>query len=270
MDHRFEGNAVFPAVEAMQLLAASARSHFPKIQPLVIHDAVFEKFIYLNEDLKETEIFIEFIEGEDGTLKSKLISRTTSKTLSISRLKEHVALLFHSTRENQTPLPDVQKLADLESQTFRVPASRVYSELVPFGPSYHNIIGDLVLSEKGAVATILAPVNHAASEPLGSPFPLDAAFHATCAWCQCFLKFIGFPVGFKKRRVIHKTIPGKEYVARMIPVQTASDNLVCDLWIWNPDGRLFEAVSGLMMRDVSGSRKRPPQWIMNIHSHEKG
>jgi hypothetical protein len=265
MDHRFEGNAVFPAVEAMQLLAASALSLFPKIQPRMIHDAVFEKFLYLNKDLKETEIFIEFIEEEDGTLKSSLTSRTRSKTYSISRMKEHVSMLFHETRETQTPLPDVQKLADLESQPFRVPASRVYSELVPFGPSYHNISGDLFLSEHGALATIRTPEYKAASGPLGSPFPLDAAFHAACAWCQRYLQFIGFPVGFQKRQVIHPTLAGEEYTARIIPVQTKPDALICDGWIWDRNGRFFEAVSNLVMRDVAVGRKRPPQWITGIH-----
>ena len=270
MDHRFEGNAVFPAVEAMQLLAASAKSYFPEINPNIISDAKFEKFLYLHENQPGTEIFNEISAGEDDRLASRLFSRTKSKTLSISRLKEHVSLSFQTRWNSELSLPPVEKLADLESKTFCIPASTVYHELVPFGPSYHNIIGDLLLSEKGALATIHAPLYHASSEPLGSPFPLDAAFHAACAWCQCFLKFIGFPVGFKKRQVIHETLPGKEYIARVIPIQTASDELICDLWIWNQDGRFFEAVSGLMMRDVSGGKKRPPQWIMNFTSPEKG
>jgi hypothetical protein len=270
MDHRFEGNAVFPAVEAMQLLAASTQSHFPEIRPQVISDATFGKFLYLHQDIKETEIFNEVIRGEDGTLKSKLITRTISKTLSISREKEHVCVSFHTRKENERPLPPVEKLTDLESKTFRVPASAVYSELVPFGPSYHNISGDLYLSEHGVLATIHAPENPALSQPLGSPFPLDAAFHSVCTWCQCYLNFIGFPVGFKKRKVIHQTTAGKQYTTRMIPVQKDPNNLICDLWIWDRKGRFFEAVSGLVMRDVTGGRKRPPQWIMDIHSHKKG
>jgi len=258
MDHRFEGNAVFPAVEAMQLLASSAQSHFPEIKPRYISNATFEKFLYLDKDQPEIEIFNEISSDENDTLVSKLITRTTSKTLSISRLKEHVSLSFHSRKNNEISLPPVETLADLKSKTFSIPASTVYHELVPFGPSYHNIIGDLFLSEKGAIAVVHAPENHAASGPLGSPFPLDAAFHAACAFCQCFLKFIGFPIGFKKRQVIHRTRPGKRYTVRMIPIQTSSDELICDLWIWNQDGRFFEAVSGLMMRDVSGGRRRPP------------
>jgi hypothetical protein len=270
MDHRFDGNAVFPAVEAMQLLAASTQSHFPEIKPKYISDAKFEKFLYLHKGQPEIEIFNEISAGEDGTMISKLVSRTKSKTLSISRLKEHVSLSFHTRWNNKINPPPVETLTDLESKTFCISAEKVYHELVPFGPSYHNIIGDLFLSENGAIATIHAPENHAASEPLGSPFPLDAAFHAACAWCQCFLKFIGFPVGFKKRQVLNETVPGKKYVARMIPVQAAPDLLICDLWIWSTDGRFFEAISDLMMRDVSGGRQRPPKWIMNLHSHEKG
>ncbi|MBW1897675.1 MAG: polyketide synthase dehydratase domain-containing protein [Deltaproteobacteria bacterium] len=270
MDHRFDGNAVFPAVEAMQLLAASTQSHFPEIKPQYISNAKFEKFLYLHEARPEIEIFNEISAGEKGILVSKLTTRTKSKTLSISRLKEHVSLSFHTRWNDEINMPPVETLTDLESKTFCIPAEKVYNELVPFGPSYHNIKGDLFLSEKGAIATIHAPKNHASTEPLGSPFPLDAAFHAACAWCQCFLKFIGFPVGFKKRHVIHKTHPGREYTARMIPVKAAPDNLICDLWIWSTDGRFFEAVSGLVMRDVSGGRKLPPKWIMNIHSHKKG
>ncbi|MFO7560641.1 MAG: polyketide synthase dehydratase domain-containing protein [Desulfobacterales bacterium] len=269
MDHRFEENAVFPAVEAMQLLAASTQSHFPEIDPTVIRNAEFEKFLYLHADQPEIEIFNEISSGEDDSLVSRLISRTKSKTLSISRWKKHVSLSFHSRQANETGLPSPGDVTDLGAGTFSIPASTVYRELVPFGPSYHNMKGDLLLSKTGAVSAIHAPRGPAPSEPLGSPFPLDAAFHAACAWCQCYLKFIGFPVGFQKRQVFLKTIAGKEYAARMIPIQTAADKLICDLWMWNPEGRFVEAVSGLIMRDVSGGEKHPPRWIMDLHSHEK-
>jgi len=43
-DHRFDGRAVFPAVEAMQLLARSCRSFRADIDTSTITGAAFHKF----------------------------------------------------------------------------------------------------------------------------------------------------------------------------------------------------------------------------------
>ena len=46
MDHQFEGKAVLPAVEAIQLLAASTSGYLPDVGIDTILDARFDKFLY--------------------------------------------------------------------------------------------------------------------------------------------------------------------------------------------------------------------------------
>jgi 4'-phosphopantetheinyl transferase EntD len=38
--------------------------------------------------------------------------------------------------------------------------------------------------------------------------------------------------------------------------------LVFDVWIYDAEGLLFEAVLGVLMRDVSAGRMKPPQWVV--------
>jgi hypothetical protein len=39
------------------------------------------------------------------------------------------------------------------------------------------------------------------------------------------------------------------------------DELLFDLYIYEDQGLVYERVSGLRMRDVSGGKIRPPEWI---------
>ncbi|MFV9646580.1 MAG: hypothetical protein ACNYWU_12220, partial [Desulfobacterales bacterium] len=100
-------------------------------------------------------------------------------------------------------------------------------------------------------------------KPLGSPFPLDAAFHAACAWGQRYSAVVGFPVGFDKRIVIQPTRPGDSYTCLILPVNVTTDLLAFDIWLYDLNGILFEAVSGVQMRDVSAGRMKPPQWVIS-------
>jgi len=270
LDHRFEGNAVFPAVEAIQILAASTKSHFPEINTDIILDASFDKFLFLKADLSEIECFHELHIKKNGLIESKLVTRIKSRKLAISRQKEHVTISFQSSRIPAADYPLFENLTQLEGEFFSISSRKVYQELVPFGPAYHNITDDLLISENGVIANLSAPVCEAATEPLGSPFPLDAAFHAACVWCQCFLGFIGFPVGFEKRTLFRQTLPGNRYISRIIPVKTTPELLVCDLWICDPEGNFFENIAGVRMKDVSAGKSKPPEWIVNIQAEGYG
>ncbi len=270
MDHRFEGNAVFPAVEAIQILTASTKIQFPEINTHIILDAGFDKFLLLKADQSVMDGFNEIRVKKDGSIESRLVTRIKSKKLAISRQKEHVIISFQTGQTPTSDFPLFENLTRLEGECFQIPSHKVYQELVPFGPAYHNITGDLLISAKGVVANLSAPVCEAATEPLGSPFPLDAAFHAACVWCQCFLGFIGFPVGFEKRTLFRQTLPGNHYIARIIPVKTTPELLICDLWICDPKGNFFENIKGVRMKDVSAGRRKPPEWIMKLQPLDSG
>ena len=216
MDHGFQGRGVLPAVEAMQLLAESTRTHLPDIHIDAVMDAGFDKFLYLEPGVKLIKAFNEIEVHEDDTVTSKLITKSRSNKASITRTIKHVTIHF-SKRPRKFHLPPLDKVFALEGICLDIPCDRLYSELVPFGPAYHNVKGSVTLSEEGAMAYVYAPDNGAAAKLLGSPFPLDAAFHVACAWGQRYANIVGFPVGIEKRYILNRTRPGESYISRIIP-----------------------------------------------------
>ena len=95
-----------------------------------------------------------------------------------------------------------------------------------------------------AGARVLAARHHTPPGPLGSPFPLDAAFHTACAWGQRYAGVVAFPVGLDCRRVHRPTRPGDFYQAVVMPRRTTPELLVFDLALYDLDGGLCERVQG--------------------------
>lgn len=268
LDHRFEGKAVLPAVEAMQLLVVSTQNYLPDTDIQFIKNAKFDKFLYIVPDItpdtKIVKAFNEIKMNEKGDITAKLITKTRSKKAGITRVKEHAAMQFSGEKPDIKP-PPLDTVSGQIKRGFNIPSDRLYNDLVPFGPAYHNIRGTLFVSQKGAIGRIQAPKKSATKNlklPMGSPFPLDAAFHAACAWGQRYLAVVGFPVGFDKRMVIQPTRPGNSYTCLILPVHVTTDLLVFDIWLYDLNGILFEAVSSVQMRDVSSGRMKPPQWVI--------
>ena len=262
LDHQFEGKPVFPAVEAMQILAVSTQYHMPHTKVTCILDARFDKFLYISHDEKNITAFNEIEVHENGRIISKLITKTRSKKTPITRVKEHVTLNFTLTARTTEKRPfDGDTI--LQESSYKISPERLYSELVPFGPAYHNVKNLLRFSESGAVAKVCSssfiPVNEF---PLGSPFPLDAAFHAACAWGQRYSHVVAFPVGLKERHIFRPTRTGKSYKAVLIPIQKDPKLLIFDIWIYGQNGDVCEGVLGVQMKDVSAGRMTPPRWIM--------
>ncbi|MCJ7685307.1 MAG: polyketide synthase dehydratase domain-containing protein, partial [Desulfobacteraceae bacterium] len=200
MDHQFEGKAVLPAVETIQLLAASTLGYLPDIGIDTILDARFDKFLYINPRVALIDAFNDIEVNDDGSVVSRLITKTGSKKGSITRTKEHVSIRFSKNPQEPAP-PLLDEISALEGLGIDIPSDKLYGELVPFGPAYHNVKEILTVSEQGAIASVYAPDNGAPSTPLGSPFPLDAALHAACAWGQRYKGIVGFPVGFGIRHI---------------------------------------------------------------------
>ncbi len=266
MDHQFEGKAVLPAVEALQLLAASTSDYLPDIKIDSILDARFDRFLYINPRVALIDAFNEIEVHEDGSVISRLITKTRAKAGSITRTKEHVSLRFSKNPQEPAP-PLLDEISALEGLGIDIPSDRLYGELVPFGPAYHNVEA-LTVSEQGAITSVYARELGAASAPLGSPFPLDAALHAACAWGQRYRGIVGFPVGFGMRRIFKQTRPGATYIARIIPKKGDSKALLFDIWIYGQDGVFYEAALDVLMEDVSGGRMRPPQWVLEGAQHQ--
>ena len=145
---------------------------------------------------------------------------------------------------------------------FSIAAGRLYRELVPFGPAFQTLTGEIVLYRGEAQAEAVCPRQR--PEPgrlLGSSFVLDGAFHAACAWGQRFAGIVAFPVGIDRRRLILPTRRGERYRVRAVPTRITGQMLVFAIEIADETGRLRERVEGVRMRDVSAGRWKPPQWI---------
>jgi hypothetical protein len=264
LDHCFEGKVVLPAVEAMQVLADTVKGFRPDADITVLTDAGFDKFLYIEPGITQIAAFSDIAVHENGDIAATLLTKSRSQKSAITRIKEHASLCF-SLQPPELPEPPLDATATLDGRCFKIPVEKIYCDLVPFGPAYQNIRRQLLLSEYGAIAKTAAPPDHTGAdspECLGSPFVLDAAFHAACAWGQRYARMVAFPVKIEKRVIFKKTLPGTTYISRILPLRIKPDLLIFDIWIYDQKGHIFEAVTGVRMRDVSAGRLKPPRWIM--------
>ena len=260
-DHHFYGKIILPAGEILQRLAGSLQSYRPDAPIRYMHSASFDRFLLIDRDSSIIDAWHELEVYENGRLSSRLTTTELITGTTIKRTKVHAVVDFTEPGEADAPLP-MDIASTLEGICREIPAQELYRDLVPFGPAYQNIKGILFLSENGAVCRVLGAEHPAISDPLGSPFPFDAALHAACAWGQRFHDIVAFPVGFAKRSVEKPTVPGELYHCRILPVSSTGEALRFDLWIYDLDGNLREEIRGVMMKDVSGGRVRPPDWVL--------
>jgi phosphopantetheinyl transferase len=257
-DHMFRGQAVFPAVEAMRLLADRALAAAPFANIRVIQNANFSRFLEIPRGAFSVEACTE-IEERDGAVYARLLTLKKSGKTTMTRALEHVSVEFPSCH-NSIPDPPLDRTLGLEGICASPAPEQIYEELVPFGPAYRNI-RRLHVSRDGAIALIDGGTADAPGEPLGSPFPLDATFHAACVWGQRYAGIVGFPVHIGSRVILKKTATGESYTARIMPVSQDDGLLLFDAWIYDEAGNVCEVVRGLRMKDVSGGTIHPPAWV---------
>ena len=66
--------------------------------------------------------------------------------------------------------PVSSMFSTLKGDFVKISSERIYGELVPFGPAFHSIHGDILISEHGVIAGIGTPAAY--NVGAGSPFPL--------------------------------------------------------------------------------------------------
>ena len=262
-DHCFNGKVVLPAVETMLLLATEAAAAHPEIDPRVMAKVRFSRFLEIPANSSRMEALLECRKHEDGSVHAKLLSRRQSKAM--ARLQEHGEILFAPAGKNDAPMTECVPAPPADPE-MTIPPEQVYRELVPFGPSYHPLQESLQLCGQVAWGKLKAPaLPHAAPDQvrdsLGSPFPLDGAFHAACVLGQRAADFVPFPVGFDRRIINRPTLPGGNYRTRVQLLSQTNDELLFDLQIFDDQGHIFESVTGIRMRDVSGGKIKPPEWL---------
>lgn len=259
-DHYFEGKIILPAVEALQHLAVSVQAYRLDAHVRCMRSATFNRFLNIEQDSDVIEACNELEVYESGHLLSKLITIDRIRGTT-TRTKVHATVNFTAAGVCFAEMP-MDKISVPEEISYKISSQKLYSDLVPFGPSYQNVRGDILLSESSAVARVYSAVNQAPSEPLGSPFPFDGALHVACAWGQRYYNIVAFPVGFKERIIVKPTIPGETYHCRISPVSATGESFLVDIWIHDLTGDLHEEIKGVIMRDVSGGRVKPPGWVL--------
>ena len=260
-DHYFEGQAIFPAVEALITLAKAAVANFPQINVCHQRQARFSRFLSIDPQEQIKKVFADITEVNDGALCVTISTLAKAKTGTISRMLQHAYVEFASSPAQDYPAPQLVDIKYMGGKCVSIPAEAIYRELVTFGKAYQNIIGDLSLSPEGAAARLYGGEGEADDDLIGSPFPLDAAMHAACSWGQRYTGIVALPVGFAERTIYRKTKKGTEYIGRIVPVKVSREPLIFDAFIYDLNGIIYEIVSGIQMRDVTQGRLRPPAWI---------
>ncbi len=255
-DHHVNGRPVLPAVEAMESLVSHAGRRPGDNRPLILKNIRFDKFLFLNPD-EPPKVLMKMTDNGTGTQTLTLASRVVAGKAAIARTIIHAALDLESG--SPETLPPLERLAGLTGVTTRVGPQRIYREMVPFGPAYRNL-RELLISPDGALARVGSPdpPDPRGNLCLGSPYVLDAAFHAACVWCQKYRDTVAFPVAMRRRDIPRPTRLDAIYTARIVPVQTQAPPFVFNIFILDDHGVVCDAVWDVAMRDVSGGRNKPP------------
>ena len=251
-DHSFGGRTVLPAVETMLLLVASVAELFPGTDVRVMEDIRFTKFLEIADGATELSALIECGLSRDGRIQCKLLRRIQMKAM--SRIREHGEISFPPTESDGSSIPDIDPAPPVDPET-GITAERIYRDLVPFGPAYQTLQGTLFLFRDGAWGRLKSPdfpLAKVGGKTIGSPFPLDGALHAASVLGQQSVDFIPFPVGFDRRVIVRPTQPDCSYITRVVSTGVTRQELIFDLTIFVGDGLVYEIVSGVRMRDVSG------------------
>jgi phosphopantetheinyl transferase (holo-ACP synthase) len=223
--------------------------------------ASFDRFLLIEGDARVIDASHELEVYDSGRMTSVLTTEGPIGGKGIRRMKVHACVDFAAESGCGAGRMPTDLASALEGVCRRITSCELYDELVPFGPSYRNVSGDVYLSENGGMASVCAASHPAPSEHLGSPFPLDGALHVACAWGQRFHNVVAFPVGFGERLIIDPTVPGEMYFCRIWPISVTGEVLTFDISIHDSAGCLREYVRDMKMKDVSGGRVKPPQWI---------
>ncbi len=291
-DHHVGNRVVLPAVEALRIAAHSG----PATGDTDLRRqerAVFRHPLVIDSGAAEIRAVHEQERYADGRRFSRLTTLLSGRRMSFTRRVEHLSVWFAAAdreagqgarsgtglpsepgRVRRGPFesgedfgPGIDAPADADDPTpirgtmFRVPAERLYADLVPFGPAYRNVRGDVFLTEVGVRATVSGGDFPEAVDRLGSPFPLDAAMHAACAWGQRYRNRVVFPVGFDRREIIFPTRAGEIYSCRIRPLPDDGSLLRFDVRIFGPDRRPVETIRGLAMKEIFGGKLVVPAWI---------
>ncbi|MDD5223247.1 MAG: polyketide synthase dehydratase domain-containing protein [bacterium] len=257
-DHRPGGPAVYPAAEIIHILSETARKTYPGADISCSQGAEFLRFLPLPENVDGLDADVELAPDDSGRIRAALFTEFKSPRAGITRPREHARMTFGPAPE--LPALPMDIAGAVEGICRKIGPEPLYREIVKLGPAYQNIREGVYLSPDGASAYLYADSPAEREEPSGSPFVIDAAFHAACVWGYCYTGRVTIPVGYEQRFVRQRTVPRERYYCRVIPKNINPEELTFDLWIYDLQGECREAVRGLKMREAfPAGREVPPE-----------
>ena len=289
-DHCYEGRVVLPAAEALQILAGSLPEDLRRCNPLLQEAGEFSRLLPLDPEADTLNVFHEIALSFDGHRQSRLTTLHSGRQTRLNRRMTHISVVFsaidpaaeggeNKAAEGSGEASPIQsagmrdedrgcgadlahdKASGLKEPVFTFPCERLYTDLVPFGPAYHNVVAEIGLTKTGAVTIVSGGDHPEAMGLLGSPFPFDAAMHVACAWGQRFRNIVAFPIGFERREILLPTSAYDTYLCCVYPLPEKKDVLHFNVCLYNEAHRPVEIILGLKMRDISGGRLNPPAWV---------
>jgi len=259
-DHCVEGKAVFPAVESLLALADEVRKHRPGALLTCQADASFSKMLVLPSETDILPVQIEIEERPKG-IRASLQTLVIVQRVSVRRTMEHARVTFVQEDIPHQAAMSFQTARTLGSNCIAVSADSVYREWIPFGPSYRNLTGSVIVSREGAFAEIAGGSGEADDTLLGSPFVSDAAMQAACVWGRRYAGVTAFPTGFGRRIIYRPAKKNETGYVRVVPVEESRGFFVFDVWIFDRREMLCEVILGLKMSDIFHGRLQPPHGI---------
>ncbi len=104
-DHHVNGKPVLPAVEAMEYLAASVSATFPDADTSDITNAVFDKFLFLNDRKNSTRVHNRLDKLKSNAVKTTLLTKSRAPKAQITRTKIHASMSFGLPGKQESALP---------------------------------------------------------------------------------------------------------------------------------------------------------------------
>ncbi|MGD9949690.1 MAG: hypothetical protein AB7U29_14610 [Desulfobulbus sp.] len=258
-DHCFDGINILPAVEALEFLAQQVHARYPEQQCCHMTDVSFPRFLQLTPGQQAIEVLAVCTPTPGGGIRAMLQTRKQLQTM--TRLLSHCDVLFANGTMKTPPSAALSPCTPV----MVIDVDRLYQDLVPFGPMYRSLRDQVQLEAAMAHGQLEPPVLPGDSQEhslLGSPFSMDGAMHLACVHGQGLVDFIPFPVGLAQRTVHVPTRAGERYEVRAHLRMLTAEELVYDLEIVDQQ-QVRETILGLRMRDVSGGRIKPVDWMRN-------
>lgn len=251
-DHRIHGQAIVPAVYLLdRMLHAAAEGGLVGEQPIALGPTTFPRFLPASEIARCT---FDLGAESDGTSTRLVLVSKIALPNGMQRTREHAVVTLGDQSKPPAP-PEV-------ATDFEVSAERLYRELIPFGPRFCNVHGNLRLGPAGAQATVRSPTPVFDNPSLaGCPYLFDSAMHLACLWGQRYAGLVAYPTGFASR-TISRPIAHGERRAVVVPRSRDARGLSFDLWLLDEDGRPCDVTSALSMAPLAHGSP-PPDWIVH-------